>query len=230
MTSTTSGKVFNVVEPTGAERSQFETSAADAQANAPTAGAARQVEKQADAATAAAHAAAETAQAKGRQFTGEPPSALDKLQSQAKDVTNDAVSEGKQDVQAAQATGAGYVDQVKSLAEQAVQTAQQYIPSATAKPRETPTAGAGASGTGNIPTQLQAGATTALETAKGYISTAQSAAQPHIDKAMEYIQGVQQQGSTAKPGEVPPSTAPLESGQHVGGPYPTADVGGAKKA
>ncbi|KAF9040457.1 hypothetical protein BDZ89DRAFT_1035097 [Hymenopellis radicata] len=230
MSSTTSGKVFNVVEPTGAERSQFETTAADAQANAPTASAARQVERQADATTAAAHDAAETAQAKGKEFTGEPPSALDNLQRQATDVTNGAVSEGKQDVQAAQATGAGYVDQVKSLAGQAVQTAQQCMPTATGQPGETPTSGAGASDTGNIPTQIQVGAATVLETAKGYISTAQSAAQPHIDKAMEYIQGVQQQSSTAKPGEVSPSTAPLESGQHIGGPYPAADIGGVKKA
>jgi hypothetical protein len=60
----------------------------------------------------------------GKEFTGEPPSATEKLQTQAKDITNTAVSEGKQDVNAATATGAGYIDQAKAVAVNAVQTAQ----------------------------------------------------------------------------------------------------------
>ena len=65
-----------------------------------------------------------------------------------------------------------------------------------------------------------------METAKGYMSTAQETAQPHIEKAKGYMQGVQQQSSTSAP-NVAPSTAPLESGAHTGGPYPDTTKGPA---
>ena len=38
-----------------------------------------------------------------------------------------------------------------------------------------------------VPSQLQAGASTALSTAKEYLSAAQSAAQPHVETARSHI-------------------------------------------
>lgn len=49
---------------------------------------------------------------------------MDQLQQQAKQTTNAAVAEGQYDVEAAKATGAGYLDQAKSLASSAITTAQ----------------------------------------------------------------------------------------------------------
>lgn len=64
----------------------------------------------------------------GPEFTGAnnttTTSALDQFQQQAKETTNLAVDEGHRDVEAAKATGTGYVEQAKAIASNAYQTAQ----------------------------------------------------------------------------------------------------------
>jgi len=58
-------------------------------------------------------------------YTGESTtSATDKLQRDVLETTNAAVSEGKNDVDHAKAVGAGYVEQVKALAQTTIETAQ----------------------------------------------------------------------------------------------------------
>ncbi|KAF5368451.1 hypothetical protein D9758_002276 [Tetrapyrgos nigripes] len=228
------GKIFNVEEPTGAEQVKFETTAATAQLEAPNATAARAVEKNTEIAHDAAETAAAAARSFGKEFTGEPPSATDKLQSQAKDITNTAASEGKQDVDAATAAGAGYLNQAKAMATNAVQTAQEYINAGAGgatngTSKSTPSSATGGSAAGIVP-QVTAGAAVAFETAKGYAATAQQTVQPHLERtfgaAKQYVDNLTEQGNpnsgtpgTTKPA-VPATTAPLESGPHtVGGPY-----------
>ncbi|THV07551.1 hypothetical protein K435DRAFT_788459 [Dendrothele bispora CBS 962.96] len=234
MATAPSGKIFNVEEPTGADAVKFETTAAAAQIEAPNAAASRAVEKNAEIAQDAANTAAAAAKSFGKEFTGEPPSTTEKLQTQAQEITNTAVSEGKQDVEVAKATSAGYVDQAKAMASVAVTTAQNYISSATGATSDTTQSRSTTTATGSGPgvvSQLQSGANVALETTKGYLATAQQTVQPHIEKgvnvASNYIGSLQQQanpntGTGAKDSDIPATSAPLESGPHtVGTPYPS---------
>ncbi|KIY69166.1 hypothetical protein CYLTODRAFT_442864 [Cylindrobasidium torrendii FP15055 ss-10] len=210
--STDTGKIFNIQQD--GPDSQFQTTAAQAQADAPTATESRKVEDNAEAAKISAQEVADFAQSKGKEFTGEPPTATEKLQSQAKGIADTAVAEGKQDVNAASASAESYLDQAKAIANQvlasAQATAQQYIPDSTTGQ----TKDASSAGTGGLSGQLKDQGAAAIEAAKEYLAQAQTAAQPTIEKAKEYLASVQGQSQTAHPTPptVPASTAPLQAG------------------
>ncbi|KAG7099584.1 hypothetical protein E1B28_001414 [Marasmius oreades] len=220
--------IFNVQETQGAEKVKLETTAAAAQVEAKTSEAARTIENNADQAQYAAGQAAAAAKSLGNDFTGEPTSAMDQLQYTAKQTTDAAVNEGHRDVEAAKATGEGYVNQVKNMAANAAAsvnaTVQPYIAGFTGATDSTSDRSApnGANQSGVI-SQLQSGAAVAVQTGREYVA----AAKPHIDKAttaaQNYLHSIQDQGSAttgAPPGQVPATTAPLESGPHtVGSPY-----------
>ncbi|KAL0951525.1 hypothetical protein HGRIS_008209 [Hohenbuehelia grisea] len=239
--STESGKIFNVAEPQGAEQVQFETTAATAQVDAPSSTIAREVEHNAERAHDAALQAASSAKMHGALLTGETTTAAGQFKHEASATTNAAVAQGQHDVEAAKAAGAGYVEQAKALAGSALATAQSYLPAAvggtsntttTTTDHSAPTATGTASETlTNIASTVQAGAVSALETAKGYVAAAHetglSAAQPHLEKAKETVQAnlpIGTQPQVAPPASstgIPATTAPLESGPHtVGTPYP----------
>ncbi|KAJ7110026.1 hypothetical protein C8R44DRAFT_270315 [Mycena epipterygia] len=162
------GQIFNVEE--ASHPSEFQTSAAQAQVDAPTGTIAREVEANAEQAKDVAENAAFVAQSKGPELTGQ--SATDRLQNDVSLKTSAAVDQGQHDVAAAQATGAGYIDQAKSVAANAVATAQSYIPAGTGPD--------GAHTTGDVVSGLQAGASAVLATTKEYALAAHETAKPHI--------------------------------------------------
>ncbi|TRM65869.1 hypothetical protein BD626DRAFT_486081 [Schizophyllum amplum] len=217
--TTESGKIFNVQEPTGAEAAKLQTTAANAQLEAGSTTAARQVEKTADETAHVAESAATAAKSLGPGLTGDTD-ATSKLQQEAGAKTNAAVAEGKQNVDAAKQAGAGYVDAAKGYANAAVAAAQNYIPESMG---------------GSAPT-LQAGAQAATADAKKVLAAAQQQAQPALDKARELTaQGFGSQaaaaaGTTTDPTPasstgIPATSAPLQSGAHVlDTPYPPGDV------
>ncbi|KAJ3750726.1 hypothetical protein DFH05DRAFT_1410441 [Lentinula detonsa] len=226
------GKIFNVAEPTGADAARSETTAAQAQAEAPTSEASRAVEYNAEQLQGAAQHAALAAKSLGKEFTGEPPSAADQLQAK----TNSAVAQGKADVDAAKVEGQSYLEQAKNLAGSAISSAQSYLPNSN--PATHPSTGGSTAITDTL-SQIQAGATTVLATGKEYLASAQNTAQPHIDRALEvaqphinkvseaasnYINNVdgETDTSTSVPPRIPATSAPLESGPHVvSTPYPS---------
>ena len=65
----------------------------------------------------------------GEEYRGETKAsgATDKLQRDVTKTTNAAVSEGKNDVDHVKAVGVGYVEQVKALAQTAIETAQVWF-------------------------------------------------------------------------------------------------------
>ncbi|KAJ6520014.1 hypothetical protein C8R45DRAFT_44462 [Mycena sanguinolenta] len=148
--------------------------------------------------------AAFVAQSKGPELTGQ--SATDRLTTEASVKTGNAVDQGREDVEAAKVTGAGYVEQAKNMASNAVAAAQSYIP-----PGSGPD---GAHTAGDVVSGLQAGANAAyttgkqmLETAQPYIASAAEAAQPHLVKAKDMA-------ASYLPGSTTTQTAPVE-GQDV---------------
>ncbi|KAJ7705985.1 hypothetical protein B0H17DRAFT_605404 [Mycena rosella] len=165
--------------PNPIQPNHHHTTAAQAQAEAPTASIAREVEANAEEAKTVAEDAAFNAQAKGSALTGQ--SATDRLTTEASVKTGAAVEQGQHDVGAAKATAAGYVssavEQTKNLANSAVATAQSYLP---------PPSGAnGTHTTGDVVTGLQAGASAALQTTKEYLAAAQETAKPYLSSAQE---------------------------------------------
>ncbi|KAG6827053.1 hypothetical protein H0H92_013370 [Tricholoma furcatifolium] len=122
------GHIFNVEEAHGKEEVECETTAAEARIEAPTSKIAHEIEVNAEHVHEAAVDAADLAKHKGPAFTGAPPSALDQLQQQSSVTTNAAVAEGKHDVEAAKAAGAEFVEHVKETVENAIHTAQHYLP------------------------------------------------------------------------------------------------------
>ena len=64
---------------------------------------------------------------KSLKLTDEPMTATEKLQKDFSETTNAAVSEGQKNVDQAKAAGAGYVDQVRGLAQGALDTAKVII-------------------------------------------------------------------------------------------------------
>lgn len=64
----------------------------------------------------------------GKKFTGEPLTATEKLQRDVSKTTDAAVKQGEKDVEQAKAVGAGYVEQVKGLAQNGVHTAKVMVP------------------------------------------------------------------------------------------------------
>ncbi|KAJ7161392.1 hypothetical protein C8R43DRAFT_1123846 [Mycena crocata] len=186
-----SGQIFNVEEPSNS--SEFQTSAAQAQANAPTGTIAREVEANADQLKDVAENAAFAAQSKGPALTGQ--TATDRLHNEASIKTGAAVDAGKADVAAAQASAGGYVQQAKTLASSGVATAQSYLPEGTGPN--------GALTTGDVVTGLQTGASAAIATTKEYLVAAQQTAQPHLEKAANVA-------SSYLPGSTTTQTAPIE--------------------
>ena len=69
----------------------------------------------------------------GKEYTGEPMTASDKLQGDVSKMTKTAITEGKEDVDHVKAVGAEYVEQVKELARNAIGTAQVWFLSATSR-------------------------------------------------------------------------------------------------
>jgi len=197
-----SGQIFNVEE--ASHPSEFQTTAAQAQAEAKTSTIAREVEANADQAKDVATNAAFVAQSKGPELTGQ--SATDRLQTEASVRTGAAVDQGQQDVAAAKAAGAGYVDQAKNLASNALASAQSYIP-----PGSGPD---GAHTTGDVVSGLQTGATAAYETGKQILTTAAQTAQPYIASAAEAAQPHLVRAKDAAvsylPGSTTTQTAPVE--------------------
>lgn len=91
---------------------------------------AKEVESNAEHVQDAAVQAASVAKTLGSQYTGEPTTAVDQFKHDASETTNKAVKEGKDSVEAAKALGANYVDQAKAFATSAIETVQEYLPTA----------------------------------------------------------------------------------------------------
>ncbi|KAJ7103339.1 hypothetical protein B0H15DRAFT_207481 [Mycena belliarum] len=198
-----SGQIFNVAEST--KPSEFQTTAAQAQAAAPTATEARKVEANADIAKDVAENAAFVAQHKGPALTGETP--VDRLQTDASIKTGAAVEAGQKDVAAAQAAAGGYVAQAKTMANNAVATAQSYIP-----PGSGPD---GARTAGDVVAGIQTGASAAYTTTKEYLVAAGETAQPYIAKAAQNAQPhlvkAKDVAASYMPGAATTQTAPVSS-------------------
>ncbi|KAF9460094.1 hypothetical protein BDZ94DRAFT_1266655 [Collybia nuda] len=230
-----STQIFNVPEAEGTDRVALETTAATAQIEAPTSSIAREVEANAGHTKEAASEAALTAQIKGESLTGTPPSAVDQFQQQAQKTTKAAVAEGQRDVETAKVTGATYLDQAKSLASNAVNTAQAYLPSSVGGILSSETSASQSPPTG-IVSSLQSGANSAIGTTKEYLASAQEMAKPHVENAKGIAQGYLGTAGTqpiknppASSTGIPATSAPLESGPHtVNTPYSSTNTTNAK--
>ncbi|KAH7930411.1 hypothetical protein BV22DRAFT_62695 [Leucogyrophana mollusca] len=186
------GAIFNVEEPKGAERVQYETTAAGAQADAPNSRVSREVEENANQAKEAAEKAALAAQGMGSDMTGEGLTPLNTLQSQAAKTTNAAVAEGQRDVHAVKDTGASYLDQAKSIAGDVYASAQGSTRGQSdTKPEPIGSStGVSAPGTTTHDTSvsdafaaLQATGASAIGTTQQYLASAQAVIQPHVETA-----------------------------------------------
>jgi hypothetical protein len=62
-----------------------------------------------------------------KKITGEPLTATEKLQKDVSETKDAAVSQGERDVNQAKAVGAGYVEQVKGLAQSTIDTAKVLL-------------------------------------------------------------------------------------------------------
>jgi len=134
------------------------------------------VEANADHERDAAEQAASVARTKGSKYTGEQPTSVDKLKNQSSQITDEAVEEGKRDVENAKTTGAGYVQQVKEMASNAAATAQERLPSAiTEKTSETSAS------------QPQDRGTTGKTTGAGYVQQAKEMASNAAATAQERL-------------------------------------------
>ncbi|KAJ7631129.1 hypothetical protein FB45DRAFT_917595 [Roridomyces roridus] len=180
--------IFNVQEPE--HLSEFQTTAAQAQAEAQTSTIAREVEENAEHVKDVAHDAANAALKHGQSLTGQ--TAGDRLQNDASLKTSAAIEEGRANVEEAKATGATYLDQAKSLAANAAATAQTAATTAATTAVETaqaylpPPSGADGKHTASdVVTGLQNAGTAAYATTKEYLAAAQTTAQPHIEKARD---------------------------------------------
>ncbi|KAF9015622.1 hypothetical protein BDQ17DRAFT_1341382, partial [Cyathus striatus] len=205
--SSNSNTIFNVPEPQGIERVKFETTAAEAQANAPTSQVAREIENNADRTKGAVGQAATVAKTLGPQLTGEPTTAVDQFGRNASETTNAAVNEGKHDVEAAKAAGAGYIEQAKSMASSAISTAQNYLPAAVGgKPAENSS-------------DPQSGSSILSSTAAYLSSASQTVKENSLGTAG--TQGLPTKAPASSTG-IPATSAPLESGPHTTTtPYPS---------
>lgn len=178
------GSIFNVEEAQGIERAQHETTAARAQAEAPNAHVAHEVEENAEHFQQAATKAAQAAQGMGSELTGErdTSTAFDVFKSEVTQKTNAAASEGQRDLHTAKNTSASYLDQAKTVVESIATSAQDYLHSST-DPQASNKPGGDA-----ISSSWQASASSAVGTAQKYLASAQAAAQPHIDVARSTLQ------------------------------------------
>ncbi|KAJ7446465.1 hypothetical protein B0H11DRAFT_380315 [Mycena galericulata] len=207
-----SGQIFNVEE--SSHPSEFQTTAAQAQANAPTAPIAREVEANAEQVKEVAENAAFAAQAQGPALTGQ--SATDRLQTDASIKTGAAVDQGRSDVEAAKATGAGYVEQAKNLvasaATGAVTTAQSYLPPGSG-PNGEHTTGDVVTGLQNAGSAALSTGSAALATTKEYLVAAQTTAQPHLERARDiaqpHLEHARDVAASYMPGTTTTQTAPV---------------------
>lgn len=195
MSSTNTGKVFNLQEAEGVDLVQHQTTAATAQAEAPTSNIAREVEHNAEIEQEAARKAAAAAKSKVPSLSNETPSptaAVNQLQKGVQQTTDAAVAEGQHDVEAAKAQGATYLEQAKSVASNVASTVQSYLPASVGGQSNTTTTtsttGGASTTVSNVAAQAQAGATAAIGVAGEYLAAAQKTAQPHIEKAKDVAQ------------------------------------------
>lgn len=149
-----------------------------------------------------------------------------------------ATTQGMFDVESAKATASSAVEQARSMANSAYQTAQvcaslsnaatllslRFVQSLFNGSQTSDNTTAG-----NVSSTVQSTASSALQTGKEYLASAQTVAQPHIDKAKTMLSGTatwNDSAASSRPSEVPASTAPFESGsQVVGNPYPATTTG-----
>jgi len=150
-----------------------DTTAAEAQMNAPNKVEAMHVSENVERAKDAANQAASVAKTLGSNLTGDPPTAVDQLKIDASRTTEAAVAEGKHDVQQAKVVSAGYVEQAKSLANSALETAKNYLPTAL---------GGNAHETGSTSQEAPSLIDQVKDTAVDFYATAVSTAKPLTDK------------------------------------------------
>jgi hypothetical protein len=163
----------NFKESYGKEHFAHDTTAAEAQINAPNAVEAMHVSENAERAKDAANQAASVAKTLGSDLTGEPTTAVDQFKMDASRTTEAAVTEGKQDVQQATVVGVAYVEQAKSLANSALETAKNYLPTAL---------GGNAHETGSTSQEAPSLIDQVKDTAANIYATAVSTAKPQTDK------------------------------------------------
>ncbi|KIK51741.1 hypothetical protein GYMLUDRAFT_64645 [Collybiopsis luxurians FD-317 M1] len=117
------GKIFNVPEPTGTDVARAETTAAQAQIDAPTNSTARMTERNAETMQGAAEEAALMARSLGKETTGEPPSAGEQLRSKSET----AIAHGKADIVKAMDEMQEYLGQAKRLPGNALEAVEPQI-------------------------------------------------------------------------------------------------------
>jgi len=122
--STKQGAVFNVEEAQGVDRVQFETTAANAQAEAPNASVAHQVEENAEQVKGVAQQVAQAAKGMGPEMTGETGSQFGDLEAGLSRTTNAAVADGQNTIESIKQSGTTYLGQAKELAGSVLSSAQ----------------------------------------------------------------------------------------------------------
>ncbi|PCH33986.1 hypothetical protein WOLCODRAFT_148048 [Wolfiporia cocos MD-104 SS10] len=209
--------------PAGQSDARFGTSAAWAQAEASTHKLSNEVaQNAATLQSAAAHAASEA-----QEHEPQVVSAVNQLEAgrALEQKTNEAVAQGMFDVQSAKntaaSTAASAVQQAKNMANSAYQTAQSLFNGSAAQ--STDASSTNDPFANDFTSKVQSTASSAYQTGKEYLASAQTAVQPQVDKAKDFIGG---SNIPSQPNATPASTAPLESGQHtVSSPYPATTTG-----
>jgi len=204
-----------ITAPSGQSDARYGTTAAWAQAEASTAKLSKEVGQNAAQMQNAAHEAASEAQ------ENEPQAVYAVNQLEAGRATDQAAAQGKLDVESAKAAAANAVDQARSMANSAYQTAQSLF---NGQMQEGST-------TDQLSSTVQSTASSAFQTGKEYLASAQTIVQPHIEKAKNMVSDATfSTTASGKPDEVAATTAPLESGnQIVGNPYPATTTGQSTK-
>ncbi|GJJ09746.1 hypothetical protein Clacol_003970 [Clathrus columnatus] len=111
--------------------------------------------------------------------------ALDQFEVIMSEKTNEAVNEGKHDVDEAKATGVGYVQQAKDAISDVANAAQEYV--SVGMDGHTPTDPNTGQGVPLV-ASIQSAANTAYEKGKIYLVAAQETAEPHVRKVQETVQ------------------------------------------
>ncbi|KAI0319780.1 hypothetical protein OF83DRAFT_1108527 [Amylostereum chailletii] len=183
--------------PLAAQPASETTTAANVTTNAPNSSAARQVAATAEHIKGVGEHAASTAHEKGPAVTGNPSDIVPQLGAK----TNEAVEQGKKDVEAASAAGATYLEQAKNIAGNVISSAQSYLSGESNQ--TSPSTTASTAGTT---------ASNAFETTKQYAAEAQRVAQPHLEAAAKALQsGANSAATTAQP-HIEAAAKALQSG------------------
>ncbi|KZT02455.1 uncharacterized protein LAESUDRAFT_409078 [Laetiporus sulphureus 93-53] len=201
---------------------RFETTAAWAQVEAPTAELSNEVGKNASQMQNVAEQVAVEAQEKKPQVV----SAVNQLEAglALENKTNQASEQGQRDIDSARATVASAaqsaVEQAKTFANSAYETAQSLYGGLQTSSTDAMT-------NSNFSNTVQSTASSALQTGKEYLASAQTMVQPTVEKARSMVTGTASTGSTStQPDAVPATTAPLEFDSHVANtPYPATTTG-----